>query len=336
MDYRAKKLTAGAALASVLLTWAPCQAAQPVTDGVAAVVNDKVITLSEIRKEVEPQEQQYAQLYNGLELYEKIQEARLGALKALIEQQLIIQDFESNHYFMPPNVVDAQIANDIKERYGGDRAAFVKTLQARGISMDSFKELTKNRLIAQSMRNLHVHSAVIVSPYHIEQYYQDNIKQFVQPEQVKLRDIFMRKALYQEKRQDADGKEIEVDPQYLQMQEILSKVATGSDFANLAKSYSQGAQAANGGDLGWVSAASLRKELADAAFKLRPGQNSPIITTDDGYHILMVDEVKKSSVIALSQVRDNIENLLLQQERERLQQEWIDSLRAKAFIKMFF
>ena len=153
---------------------------------------------------------------------------------------------------------------------------------------------------------------------------------------MKLRDIFLRKALFKEKRKDDQGNEIEVDPQYLLMKEILAKVETGSDFINLAKFYSEGTQKANGGDLGWVTKASLRKELADAAFKLRPGQNSPIVETEDGYHLLWVEDIKKSSVIPLAQVRDAIDATLQQQEQERLQQEWLDGLRAKAFIKMFF
>ncbi|MDR2462483.1 MAG: peptidyl-prolyl cis-trans isomerase [Verrucomicrobiales bacterium] len=322
---------------TVLLAAGSWSAAQsPAVDGVAAVVNDKVITFSEVRKEVEPIEQQYSQMYSGLNLVEKIKEARLAALKALIERQLIIQDFNAQGFFLPDSIADDQMGKIIKDQFGGDRSTFVRTLQAQGISIDSYKENLKSRVIVNAMRQRNVSAAVIVSPYQIEQYYQDNIKQFAQPEQVKLRDIFMRKALFKEKRKEADGQEIEVDPQYLQMKEIQAKVNTGSDFANLARSYSQGAQSAAGGDLGWVTAASLRKELADVAFKLRPGQNSPIIETDDGYHILMVDEVKKSSVLPLAQVRDGIEGALLQQERERLQQEWLDGLRAKAFIKMFF
>ncbi len=119
-------------------------------------------------------------------------------------------------------------------------------------------------------------------------------------------------------------------------QEILGKIQTGSDFANLAKSYSDGSQKSSGGDMGWVSDSTLRKELADVAFKLMPGQNSNIITTQEGWYILQVEEVRKSTVMALSDVRERIENTLLQQERERLQQEWLDGLRSKAFIKMYF
>jgi parvulin-like peptidyl-prolyl isomerase len=71
------------------------------------------------------------------------------------------------------------------------------------------------------------------------------------------------------------------------------------------------------------------------AFSLKPGQFSDIITTDDGYYIVMVDDTRKASVIPLAKVRDQIETTLLQDQRAKLQQDWIDGLKSRAFIKMF-
>lgn len=307
-----------------------------VVDGVAAVVNDKVITFSQVRKEVDPTEQQYREIYSGAELVEKVKEARLSALKALIERELIIQEFNTKGFFIPENVIEERIRKIVKDQYEGDRAALVRTLQANGMSVANFKEQIRNQIIVQAMRTRNVSSSVIVSPYQIERYYQDNVRQFVQPDQAKMRMIFLKKGLFKEKRKAPDGKEREVDPQRLIMEEILAKVQTGSDFASLARGYSEGPQRTNGGDLGWVSESTLRPEIAKVAFDLMPGQNSGIIETSDGYYIVLVEEIRKATVIALNDVRERIENTLLQQERERLQQEWLDGLRSKAFIKMFF
>lgn len=307
-----------------------------VVDGVAAVVNDKVITFSQVRKEVDPTEQQYREIYSGAELVEKVKEARLSALKALIERELIIQEFNTKGFFIPENVIEERIRKIVKDQYEGDRAALVRTLQANGMSVANFKEQIRNQIIVQAMRTRNVSSSVIVSPYQIERYYQDNVRQFVQPDQAKMRMVFLKKGLFKEKRKAPDGKEREVDPQRLIMEEILAKVQTGSDFASLARGYSEGPQRTNGGDLGWVSESTLRPEIAKVAFDLMPGQNSGIIETSDGYYIVLVEEIRKATVIALNDVRERIENTLLQQERERLQQEWLDGLRSKAFIKMFF
>ncbi len=336
MDFIVKKLIRPAAVAVVLAGLACGRLQAQVVDGVAAVVNNKVITFSQVRKEVDPIEAQYRQLYSGVELIEKVKEARLSSLKALIERELIIQEFTSGGYFIPDNVIEERMKKIVEDQFGGDRATLIRTLQAQGVSIANFKENLRDKTIVQAMRQRNVSSAVIVSPYQIEQYYQDNARQFVRPDEIKLRDIFLKKGLFKDRRIDKNGQEIEVDPQRMIIDEILSKIRTGSDFASLARGYSEGAQKNDGGDLGWVSESSLRSELVKVAFKLHPGQNSGVIETDDGYHILMVEEVKKATVMSMGEVRDRIESTLLQQERERLQQEWLDSLRSKAFIKMFF
>ncbi|MGF1678101.1 MAG: peptidylprolyl isomerase [Candidatus Methylacidiphilales bacterium] len=323
-------------VATVLTGTLSCAHAQQVIDGVAAVVNKKVITFSEVRKQVDPIEAQYKEILTGMELMERVKEARLNALKSLVERELIIQEFNDKGFFIPDNVVEDRIVNIVREQYEGDRPALIRTLQANGISVKQFKEQIREQIIVQAMRGRNVSSAVIVSPFQIEQYYQDNVRQFVQPDQVKLRMIYLRKGLFTEKRKLADGTEVEKDPQRLIAEEILRKVETGSDFASLARGYSESPQRANGGDMGWVSENTLRPELASVAFKLQPGQNSNILETDEGYYVLLAEDVRRSTVLALSEVRESIESTLLQQERERLQQEWLDSLRAKAFIKMFF
>lgn len=324
------------ALLALLIGVGVTNARAQVIDGVAAVVNDKVITFSEVRKQVDPIEEQYRELFSGMELVEKVKEARLNSLKSLVERELIIQEFNEKGFFIPDNVIDERISKIVEGQYEGDRAALIRTLQANGVSVTRFKQDIREQIIVQAMRSRNVSSAVIVSPYQIEQYYQDNVRQFVQPDQVKLRMIYLKKGLFKETREMPDGTKVEVDPQKLIMEEILRKVETGSDFASLARGYSESPQRANGGDMGWVSESTLRPELAEVAFKLQPGQNSDIIETDDGYYILLVEDIRRSTVLALSEVRDSIESTLLQRERERLQQEWLDSLRARAFIKMFF
>jgi parvulin-like peptidyl-prolyl isomerase len=306
-----------------------------IVDGVAAIVNDKVITFSEVKRIVDPTEQQLRSVYSGLQLVEKVTEARLSALKSLIERELIIQKFDKDGFFIPDNIVEDRMKEIINQQYGGDRNALMKTLQANGIPVASFKRELRDQIIVQVMRAKNVSSAVIVSPFKIEQYYQDNIRQFNQPRQVKLRMIYLRKSLFPERRTNAKGESEEFDPQYDIAKEILRKIETGSDFGNLARSYSEGAQRANGGDWGWVTESALRPELAKIAFKLRPGQLSDVIRTDDGFYIMMVEDTKRDSVLPLADVRDQIEITLMQEERTRLQQEWLDALRARAFIKMF-
>jgi parvulin-like peptidyl-prolyl isomerase len=79
----------------------------------------------------------------------------------------------------------------------------------------------------------------------------------------------------------------------------------------------------------------LRKELNAIAFTLKPGQHSRVIETAEGYYILQVDDMKPAHTIPLADVRDDIERTLLQQQRAKMQEDWVKDLRGKAYIRLF-
>src|SRR5208283_3814693 len=131
-----------ARLAAVSLFALQLSAAEPqVIDGVAAVVNGDVITFSQVQELSSPRERTLREQYNGAELIDKIKEARLSALNDLIDRQLIVQEFKKKEYTMPEYVVDDQIQSIIKEEFGGDRQAFLRTLIAQGYTLSRFREM---------------------------------------------------------------------------------------------------------------------------------------------------------------------------------------------------
>ena len=103
----------------------------------------------------------------------------------------------------------------------------------------------------------------------------------------------------------------------------------------MARVYSEGKEAKEGGDWGWIGHDILRKELNETAFTLKSGQHSRIIETAEGYYILEVDGVKAAHTTPLAEVRDDIEKTLLQEQRAKMQEEWVKDLRAKAYIRVF-
>ncbi|MCE0498931.1 MAG: peptidyl-prolyl cis-trans isomerase [Methylacidiphilales bacterium] len=315
------------------------QEQQPIlADGIAAVVNDKVITFLEINQQVAETEKMLRQNLQGDELFERLKEAKLNVLRALIERQLIIQDFKTKGGFIPDTYTNERINDIIREQYGGDRVAFVKTLYDRGVTMQKYREEIQNSAIVGYMRNKYVVQTVLVSPYQIEQYYQQNLRLFQQDEQVKVSTIVLRKSLFPSQKTGPDGKQISYDPQEEVAKEILYKLDTGSDFADLAKAYSEGSNKDSGGELGWVTQngkTAINPELWPAIAKLQPGQHTDIVTTSDGYYyILQVEDRKVSTVSPLDDVRAQIEQTVINEESQHRQQQWLDSLRAKAFIKM--
>jgi len=69
---------------------------------------------------------------------------------------------------------------------------------------------------------------------------------------------------------------------------------------------------------------------------LQPGQHTDVIPTSDGfYYIVLVEDRKKESMTPLEDVRAQIEQTIINEQSQLRQQQWLDTLRAKAFIKMF-
>ena len=314
--------------------------AQLLEDGIAAVVNDKVITYLQINEQVAEAQKLLEQNYSGEELAQRVKEAKLDVLRALIQRELIIQDFKNaKGGFIPDTYINERINSIIREEYGGDRVAFIKTLYERGTTMQKYRDEIADSAIVEYMRSINVTQTVLISPFQIEQYYQQNLRLFVQDEQVKVSTIVLRKALFPSQKTGPDGKQITYDPQLEIANEILYKLDTGSDFAELAKSYSEAPNKDDGGELGWVTQngkTAIRPDLWDAIAKLQPGQHTDVVTTSDGfYYIVQVEDRKKAAVTSLEDVRAQIEQTVISEQSQIREQNWLDSLRAKAYIKMF-
>jgi parvulin-like peptidyl-prolyl isomerase len=312
--------------------------AQLMSDGIAAVVNDKVITFVQINQDVGETEKLLRQSFTGDDLFERLKEAKLNVLNSLIQRELIIQDFKTAGGFIPDTFTAGRVADVIREQYGGDRVAFIKTLYERGQTMQKFRDELKDNAIVGYMRNKNIVQTVLVSPYQIEKYYQENLRLFVQDEQIKVSTIVLRKSVVMSHR-TVKGRDEEYDPQAEIAQEILYKLDTGADFADLAKNYSEGSNKDQGGDLGWVTQTgklAIRADLWPYISKLEPGQHTDVVPTSDGYYyIVQVEDRKRGQVTPLDDVRAQIEQTVISQTSQLRQQQWLDSLRAKAYIKMF-
>ena len=298
-----------------------------VVDGVAALVNKDVITFSQVRDLVGPRERSLRSTYSGQELVDKVREARKAALQDLIDRSLILQEFKKKEFAIPPSLVDDRITTIVREEFGGDRQAFIRTLQAQGYTMTKFRDAERDKIIVQAMRFQNVKPDQIISPLKLDELYNFSKPEFTTDEQVHLWLISISKG--------ANVGPHEADPQKAVASEIRDKLSKGGKFAQLASLYSDDSSRQTGGDWGMVDRKTLNESLANVAFKLDVDKVSPVITLDNAYYILMVSEKKSAFTKPLPDVRDDLEKKLLSDERSRLQDQWLAGLRAKAFIKTF-
>ena len=305
-----------------------------IPNGVAAVVNSEAITLRDVLAQTQMEEDDLKnQQANGKitndERKERIRARRNTVLDSLIETKLILQDYKKKGYNFPDYYFDREERQKIRDQFGGDRQALVKTLEERGQTLADWKKYVRETFIVQQMRIINAKRYITISPHMIEAYYQQHVRDFLQPDRVKMRMIYL-----------APGSSENVEAT---AKEVLAQVESGTDFADLAKKYSDYNRAGGGlfqDNNGWAEREGLKSDLAEVAFQLRPGQSSGLIAlpTADGksaYYILNVEEVKKATVTPLSSIRDAIESTLQAAESEKVQRDWIDRLKRDAYIEKF-
>jgi len=257
------------------------------------------------------------------ELDEKIKEIRLRAINDLVDRQLILQEFYKNKFNIPDHFIEDRIQTIIREEFGGDRAAFVRTLAAQGYTMDKFKVMEREKMIVQAMRSQNVKGDVIIPENKILEYYQKHREEYAEEDQIKLRMIAIRKA------------ENGSDSRRAMIEEIRSKIKEGAEFQDLARMYSEDSTQDVGGDWGWITRRTLNENLAKVAFSQKPGQVSEIVELGNSYYLLVVEAKKNSTVKPFAALHDEIQAKLVQEERQKRAEEWIGRLRKKAYIKMF-
>lgn len=303
---------------------APAVSRAAVADGIKAVVNASAITFAEVEDYTRPAADALRrQFASQPEVFQqKLNEALNDSLEQLIERQLILHSFDTEGYKLPESVIDEMVQERIHERFG-DRVTLMKTLQAQGVTFEQFRKQMREQYIESALRNQNVQREIIISPYKVENFYLANQAKFAVDDQVKLRMIVFPKT-------SAD------DTNAVKLaQEIAVKIKEGASFVEMATVYSQGSQQHQAGDWGWIETGKLRKELAEAAALLAPGQTSEVISTDDSVYLMLVEEKKPAHAKPLADVRGEIEKSLRVQQQAQLQKQWIDGLKKKTFIRYF-
>src|ERR1700761_4843098 len=293
-------------------------------DGVRAVVGDRVITTSEVEDYSRPAMDALRRQYGDQPaiMDQKLTDALNDSLNQLVERALIMHSFDNDGYHLPDSVIDQVVQDRIREKFG-DRVTLSTTVQEQGMTFEQFRKQLREQYIENAMRSQNVSREIIISPYKVESYYKAHLDDFKVDDQVKLRMIVLNKT----SPDDTNTLALADD--------IVTKLKEGASFNEMASVYSQGSQQHQGGDWGWVEKSVLRKELADVAFSLQPGQVSGAIYTSDAVYIMLVEDKKAAHAKPMADVRTDIEKILVSRQQEVLSRQWIDGLRKKTFILYF-
>lgn len=314
--------------AGVLLVAAPAFCAGEdtgIADSIQAVVSDTPITQQQVEKFTAPDEELLMEQFGNQfdTLRKKVIALRTQGLDFLIVRQVILQDYKKN-LKIPESIMDEVVQDRIKERYHGDNVKLTKDLEAQGLTKEQFKQQLREQFIVEIMRD-HFVKDPIISPKKVEDYYMAHRNDFKLEDQIRMRMIVLKKGSH-------DSPE-EIEQTRKRAGEILSQLKGGASFAELARSYSDGSNARDGGDTGWEDVAVINKALVENVNKLKAGEFSEVIEAPDAFYLLKLEDRHPAHYKPLNDVRLEIEKILTAKEITRLQDQWVNRLKSKTFIR---
>ncbi len=303
-----------------------CASAAPaadsrILDGIAAVVNDDVITYFQVREVTSALENSLRANFSGQALADRLQEIRVRALNDLIDRQLILQEFKKMKGEIPKHAIDDRVTAIIREDFGGDKSAFMRTIGAQGLTVDRIRKMEEEKIIVQAMRSREVKNEPMLSPGAVERYYNQHVQEWTTTDEVKLSMLKIERGSDPVKNRKLT-------------QEIRDKIVRGAAFADLARVYSMDSTQDKGGDWGWVKRGDLSLQMEQIFLRLPVGKVSDIVELNDAYYLMLVEQKKGAAAKPLKEMRKEIEGHLLQVERQKDQQEWLQRLRKKAYVKI--
>ena len=247
-----------------------------------------------------------------------------GTLDRLITYTLLSQEAKTRNV----TCTDAEIDDRLKkmQQQFPNEDAFKKALGERNMSIERLRTDTRNDLVISKMMDAEVSTTPGASDAEAREFYDKNPDKFKQSEQVRASHILIR---VDEKADDATKKKA-----HDRAQAILKRARSGEDFAKLAKENSADGSAAQGGDLNYFGRGQMVPAFDEAAFSLKNGQISDVVTTQFGYHIIKVTDHKDPSTVPLDQVGDRVKQFLSQQKKQQKADAFIASLKQKSKIEV--
>lgn len=295
-------------------------------DKIVAIVEDRIITKEEILRQMEPFLPQIKKASASQYEYERNVSAYINELvQSIIDRELIVKEFKGKGMTIPQSYLDAHFDDFLNSHFSGDRAEFLKFLQAQGKTMKQFREEQENELIVSYMQQQQRQTVAEISPTKIIEYYEENKNKWYSPASVKISQITLKSA--------PNGKSMEEITRIAS--EIVEKLRSGEEFSRMAKRHSQDDKAKAGGDWGWYKKGELNTVLDAKAFSANKGEVLDPIALGNMIFIMRVDDKKDDGIQPIDEVRSQIEWIIADQNARAMYKKWVEGLRKKAYIKYY-
>lgn len=280
-----------------------------VVDRVVAIVNDEVITMSDLLHEASK---------SGVQ-----NQDHRSLLEEMINRKLQLAAAKRSGLDVTDKEVDDAL-EDIKRRNNKTTKELETELAKEGLTIEQYRAELKEQMTLSRVFNKYVRAGIALEEAEIRAYYDRNQREFSLPEEIRLRQILLRIPDNATPVQVAAIKE--------RARIAAERALAGEDFISLVREFSDPDAARNNGDLGFMPWDHIHPDLAKAAQSLRQGQIAGPIQTQIGFHIIKLEDIR-TPVKPFEQVKDEISNFIYKQKIENSYRTWLQSLRSESFIE---
>lgn len=300
-------------------------------NGIAATVNGSAVTKNEVAFMLAPVAAQLTAQFprRGPEFQKRFNEAQETVLQELIDRELILYEFKNElGGSLPGHVVDEEIKRQIRELYNGSEAALREELKKARMTMDGYRELTRDKLIVQAMRAREFSDAPPPLPAEVQREYNEVRTKLrdVTKDTITFKKIFIPRV--------TDDPASTLETQLALAEDLAKQIGAGSDFSELAKAHSADAFADQGGQ--WPAdtpRTDLSPEFASILFEAEPGKLIGPLEDPHGYTLMIVTGKKLGPSPPLSKVREDIEERVKRKKTAARYERWIKRLRDRSMVK---
>jgi peptidyl-prolyl cis-trans isomerase SurA len=327
------------AVAAAILATADSRAQQPAppaapagpveVNGIAAKVNGSVITKNQVSFMLAPIFAQLAAQYprRGPLFETEFNKAKTGVIQELVDRQIILDEFKQLGANIKPHIIDEEVKRQMRELYNGDEVKFREELRRSRLTMDGYREMTREKMVVQAMRAQQFADAPPPLPNEIREEYNEikNSLRDVTGDVISFRKIFIPAA-------DPANPAATPETQLALAEDLAKQLAEGADFAELAKTYSKDAFSEQGGLQEDVPRTDLSPEFAAIIFDAPAGKVVGPLMDPQGFTLVLPTKITYGPVPPLDKVREMVEERVRRKKTSAQYERWIESRRKRAMI----
>ena len=332
------KLVRHIALLLLVLLAVPVAQAAPqagVVNRIAATVNGRPITASEVRARLAPYFRELMMLYprQGPRFNSELVAAKKSVLNDLIERELVLSDFETKGFTIKEDQVEDEINRRILVMFNGNRSEFLNSLRQSGMNYTEYRESVRKEITVSAMRGMRYERGIPPTPDEISEEYEATKSEY--------RDILKDSITYSKifiPAMDPEDPMMTPEDRYKLAQRLREDIEKGKiSFADAARQYSRDAHAADGGKWPSLRRDELAVEFANVVFAAQPGQLVGPLLDPAGFTLVKVQSKKLATAPALSSpdIKKRVDDAVRRKKSESRYRQWVERLRDKAVIRTF-